>query len=94
MCATPRISIPGSAACSVRNHWRFRAAIVAGGEGIATVEIDTRNLDSVCSTNVVRRKDVVLHAHAALVSSAGATEGGQFLTLRAPTVPKWNGNRV
>lgn len=94
--ATPRISIPGSAACSVRNHWRFRvrAAIVAGGEGIATVEIDTRNLDSVCSTNLARRKDVVLHAHAALVSCAGATEGGQFPTLRAPTVPKWNGNRV
>ncbi|MGJ4886532.1 MULTISPECIES: hypothetical protein [unclassified Bradyrhizobium] len=74
----------------------FRAAPRSSqaGEGIATLEIDTSNLGSVCPTNLVRRKDLVLHAHAALASCAGATEGEQFLTLRAPAAPKWNRNGV
>ncbi len=71
-----------------------REAIVAGGEGIETVDIDTSNLDSFHPTNVVRRQDLVPHADAALVSCAGATAREQFLTLRAPTVSKWNGNGV
>lgn len=51
----------------------FRAAPRSSqaGEGIATLEIGTSNLDSVCPTNLVRRKDLVLmpmpHSHRALV---------------------------
>ncbi|WP_445490996.1 nitrilase-related carbon-nitrogen hydrolase [Rhodopseudomonas sp. RCAM05734] len=36
-----------------------REAIVEDGEGVATVTIDTSNLDCVYPTNVVRRKDLV-----------------------------------
>ncbi|CAL78568.1 Putative nitrilase/cyanide hydratase family protein (carbon-nitrogen hydrolase) [Bradyrhizobium sp. ORS 278] len=50
-----------------------REAIVDRGEGIATLEIDTGNLDSVYPTNVVRRKDLVCmrmpHSYRALVQS-------------------------
>ena len=37
-----------------------REAIVAAGEGIASIEIDTTNLDSRYPTNVVRRKDLMV----------------------------------
>ncbi|MGJ4890996.1 nitrilase-related carbon-nitrogen hydrolase [Bradyrhizobium sp. HKCCYLR20261] len=50
-----------------------REAMVERGEGIATLEIDTSNLDSVYPTNVVRRKDLVCmrmpHSYRALVQS-------------------------
>ncbi|MGC2777216.1 MAG: nitrilase-related carbon-nitrogen hydrolase [Bradyrhizobium sp.] len=50
-----------------------REAIIADGEGIASIEIDTSNLDSVYPTNVVRRKDLVCmrmpHAYRALVQA-------------------------
>jgi len=37
-----------------------REAIVAAGEGVASIEIDTTNLDSRYPTNVVRRKDMMV----------------------------------
>ncbi|MBS9476743.1 nitrilase-related carbon-nitrogen hydrolase [Ancylobacter radicis] len=37
-----------------------REAIVAAGEGVASAEIDTTNLDSRYPTNVVRRKDLMV----------------------------------
>jgi predicted amidohydrolase len=51
-----------------------REAIVAGGTGLATAEVDTTNLDSVYPTNVVRRKDLVSmrmpHSYRGLVRAA------------------------
>lgn len=47
-------------------------AIVAEGEGIAAIDIDTTNLDTPYPTNVVRRKDLVLmrlpHHYPALIA--------------------------
>ncbi|WP_048860460.1 nitrilase-related carbon-nitrogen hydrolase, partial [Acidisphaera rubrifaciens] len=49
-----------------------REGIVAAGEGIAAAEIDTTNLDTPYTTNVVRRKDLVLmrlpHHYAPLIA--------------------------
>ena len=36
-----------------------RETILGSGEGVATTEIDTTNLDTPYPTNVVRRKDLV-----------------------------------
>jgi predicted amidohydrolase len=53
-----------------------REAIAGDGEGIATAEVDTTNLDSVYPTNVVRRKDLVSmrlpHSYRALVKPAAS----------------------
>lgn len=52
-----------------------REAIVAAGEGVGSIEIDTTNLDSRYPTNVVRRKDMMVmrlpHHYQELIRGAG-----------------------
>jgi predicted amidohydrolase len=58
----PARDYPGLSAVFGPDTFEFprREAIVTEGEGVATAQIDTSNLDSVYPTNVVRRKDLVV----------------------------------
>jgi predicted amidohydrolase len=59
-----------------------RESIVAGGEGVASAEIDTTNEHAVYPTNVVRRKDLVLmrlpnHYQPLVIGSKANAAGNQ-----------------